>query len=427
MRRTARDLRQGNRFDILRRLYRTTDASRHEIAHDTGLSFATVSNTVGELIESAVLVEAGFVSSGGGRPRALVAVNAGRGALLGVDVAETYVHAEAFDLRLRSLATVERELHPEDNRPDDVVAHVGAAVESVLRHTRLAPADVLGVGVSLPGQVDREAGVSVFAPNWNWHDVPVGTPLTTRLGLPLYLDNPLKASTAAELWFGAGREADDLAVVTLGTGVGAGFAIGGSLHRGVSNSAGEWGHTTLVLDGRLCHCGSQGCVEAYVGAAGIMHHLRDLAPDSPLLHSGDQTATIEELQRAAERSDPVAVKVLDDTARYLGAGIANLVNLVNPEVVVLGGWVSSRLGVHLIAETRTVLARHALRRPADAVRLELCRLGRNAVSLGAATLALEGFLATLDAVNPRTNTPRTNTPRSPERNSHVPTQRRSPA
>ncbi|HEX8629285.1 MAG TPA: ROK family transcriptional regulator, partial [Catenuloplanes sp.] len=348
MRRTARDLRRGNRFDILRRLYRTADVSRHEIAHDTGLSFATVSNAIGDLLELGVLVEAGFVSSGGGRPRALIAVNADRGALIGVDVAETYVHAEAFDLRLRSLGVVEREPHPRDNRPDDVVAHVVEAVESLLTIHRLTPTDVLGVGVSLPGQVDREAGVSVFAPNWNWHDVPIGAALTARLGLPLHLDNPLKASTVAELWFGAGREADDLVVVTLGTGVGAGFAFGGSLHRGISNSAGEWGHTTLILDGRLCHCGSHGCVEAYVGAAGIMQNLRELAPDSALLHSGGQTATIVELAHAADRQDPVAHKVLTDTARYLGAGIANLVNIVNPELVVLGGWVGSRLGSHLI-------------------------------------------------------------------------------
>ncbi|HLL67987.1 MAG TPA: ROK family transcriptional regulator [Micromonosporaceae bacterium] len=401
MRRTARDLRRGNRFEILRRLYRGVGVTRHEIAADTGLSFATVSNTVAELLELGILMEAGFRSSGGGRPRAVIAVNAARGALVGVDIAETYVQAEVFDLRLQTLGTVERALHPEENQPADVVAHVVAAVGAVLGDAGVDRADVVGVGVSLPGQVDPEAGVSIFAPNWNWHDVPVGMALAGPLGLPLHVDNPLKASTVAHLWFGAGRAADDLVVVTLGTGVGAGLAFGGSLYRGVTNSAGEWGHTSLILDGRLCRCGNRGCVEAYVGAAGIMQNLRDLVPGSALLHSDDQTATITDLAAAADRNDPVAVKVITETARYLGAGVADLVNVINPEVVVLGGWVAGLLGPHLLPEVRNVIARHALRRSGEAARLELCQIGRNAVSLGAATLALEGFLATVDAVNPR--------------------------
>ncbi|HYN95439.1 MAG TPA: ROK family transcriptional regulator [Pilimelia sp.] len=408
MKRTARDVRLGNRFEILRRLYRTQRVSRHEVAADTGLSFATVSNTVGELLDLGLLAEAGFADSGGGRPRALVAVNAGRGTLVGVDVAETYIHVDVFDLALRTLASVEHALHPEENQPDDVVGHVAAAVEAALRDA--GGGDVLGIGVSLPGQIERAGGVSVFAPNWNWHDVPLGAALTARLELPLYVDNPLKASTVAELWFGAGREVDDLIVVTLGTGVGAGLAIGGSVYRGVTNSAGEWGHTTLVLDGRLCRCGNHGCVEAYVGGAGIMQTLRDLTPGSPLLHHDDQTATIEDLARAADRDDPVAAKTLAETGRYLGAGIADLVNIMNPEVVVLGGWVTDRLGGHLLPEVRAVVSRQALRRPGQAASLQLCGIPGNPVSLGAATLALEGFLTGVDAVDTRhaygTTTPR---------------------
>jgi predicted NBD/HSP70 family sugar kinase len=401
MRRTARDLRLGNRFEILRWLYRNGPVSRHELVANTGLSFATVSNTVGELLALGLLADAGFAQSDGGRPRALVSINPGRGALVGVDVAETYIHVEVFDLRMHTVGAVQHELHPEENQPADVVAHVASAVETALLRNAVRRDSVLGVGVSLPGQVEREGGVSVFAPNWNWRDVPVGAALAQALDLPLYVDNALKASTVAELWFGAGREVDDLIVLTLGTGVGAGLAIGGSLFRGTTNSAGEWGHTTLVLDGRLCRCGNRGCVEAYVGAAGIMQSLRDLAPGSPLLHPDDQTATIGHLARAADDQDAIAVKVISETARYLGAATANLVNVMNPQVVVLGGWVGDRLGRHLLPEVQAVVAGHALRRPADAAHLRLCGIDCNPVSLGAATLALEGFLATVDAVNAR--------------------------
>jgi predicted NBD/HSP70 family sugar kinase len=180
--------------------------------------------------------------------------------------------------------------------------------------------------------------------------------------------------------------------VNLGTGVGAGLALGGGLHRGVSNSAGEWGHTTLVLDGRPCHCGNQGCVETYVGAPGIMRNLTELAPRSPLLHPEDQTATIDALARAVAANEPVGLAVVRYTARYLGAAIADLINLLNPEVVVLSSWVASRLGEPLLREVRTAVARRALGRPLAATEIVLSPIPTDPVSLGAATFALEGVL-----------------------------------
>ncbi|HSX99588.1 MAG TPA: ROK family protein, partial [Streptomyces sp.] len=172
----------------------------------------------------------------------------------------------------------------------------------------------------------------------------------------------------------------------------AGLVLGGGLHRGVSNSAGEWGHTTIVLDGRLCHCGNHGCVETYVGAPGIMLNLRELSPRSTLLHPEDQTATIAALARGVARQDPVAVKVVRDTARYLGAGIADLVNLFNPEVVVLSSWVAAALGEPLVAEVREAVARHALPRPMAATDIVLSLIPSDPACLGAATFALEGAL-----------------------------------
>jgi predicted NBD/HSP70 family sugar kinase len=219
--------------------------------------------------------------------------------------------------------------------------------------------------------VDRATGIAEYAPNWDWHGVPLLDLLTEHIAYPLYLDNPLRASAVAELWFGAARGRGDAVVVNLGTGVGAGLVLGGGLHRGVSNSAGEWGHTTMVLDGRLCRCGNHGCVEAYVGARGIMLNLRELSPDSALLHAEDQTATIDALARGVAADDPVARQVVHDTARYLGAGVADLVNLFNPEIVVLSSWVARTLGEPLLHEVREAVNRHALPRPLAATEVVL--------------------------------------------------------
>lgn len=161
----------------------------------------------------------------------------------------------------------------------------------------------------------------------------------------------------------------------------------------MSNSAGEWGHTTLVLDGRLCRCGNHGCVEAYVGAPGIMLNLREIGPSSPLLHPDDQTATIDALARGVEERDPVALKVVQETARYIGAGIANLVNVLNPEVVVLSSWVARRLGEPLLREVREAVGRHALPRPMAATEIVLSAIPTDPACLGAATFALEGALS----------------------------------
>lgn len=392
MKRTSRDIRTANRYEVLRQIIAGSPTSRQELAAATGLSLATVATLVGELLDLRMITEVGFEDSAGGRPRGLVAVDASGGALVGVDIAETYVHVELFDLALNVLARAEEDVRPGESRPERVVGQVAAAVGSVVAQAGIGADRVLGVGVSVPGQVDRDTGVAAYAPNLDWHGVPLLDLLAEHIAQPLYLDNPLRACTVAELWFGAARGRGDAVVVNLGTGVGAGLALGGGLHRGVSNSAGEWGHTTLVLDGRPCHCGNHGCVETYVGAPGIMQNIRELDPGSPLLHPGDQTATVDALARAVAAGDLVALKAVRETARYLGAGISDLVNLLNPEVVVLSSWVASRLGEPLLDEVREAVARHALRRPLAATEIVLSPIPTDPVSLGAATFALEGAL-----------------------------------
>nr|WP_239135383.1 ROK family protein [Streptomyces sp. SID12488] len=376
----------------MRQIIATSPVSRQKLAATSGLSTATVATLVGELLEIGILTEVGFEDSAGGRPRGLVAINASGGALIGVDIAETYVRVELFDLALNVLARAEEDVGPGESLPEQVVSHVTAAIGSVVTQAGVSGARVLGVGVSMPGQVDRVTGFVEYAPNWDWHDVPLLDLLAEYIAYPLHLDNPLRACAVAELWFGAARGRVDAVVVNLGTGVGVGLVLGGGLHRGGSNSAGEWGHTTIVLDGRLCRCGKHGCVEAYVGASGIMLNLQELSPQSTLLYPEDQTATIAALARGLQEHDPVALKVVRDTVRYLGAGIADLVNLFNPEVVVLSSWVAAALGEPLVTEVRKAVARHALPRPMTATDIVLSPIPTDPVCLGAATFALEGAL-----------------------------------
>lgn len=185
-----------------------------------------------------------------------------------------------------------------------------------------------------------------------------------------------------------------MVTVNLGTGVGVGIIVHGSLYRGMTNSAGEWGHTTIVPDGRACRCGNLGCVEAYVGAPGIIRTLREIAPQSVILRAPNQIAIIDALATAAEQNDPDARAVIHSTARFLGIAMANMINMFNPEVVTLGSWVGRRLGPLLLPPTRTIVAQHTLQQTFDAASIQVCRLPNNPISMGAATLALEGYLVT---------------------------------
>ncbi|MFE2927898.1 ROK family transcriptional regulator [Streptomyces goshikiensis] len=390
-RRTAQDIRRRNRFDALRRVFAAPGpASRQEIAAATGLSFATVANLVAELLEAGVLREAGREDSQGGRPRARLAVDPGRGALVGIDVAETSVQVVLFDLALTELSSVRLPLPAAGVRPERVVDTIAAGVDGLLG-AEGAPPRVLGAGISVPGLVEREGGVSVFSPYWSWRDVPLRSLLAARLAMPLYLDNPLKAGTVAEMWFGAGRDVDDLVVLTLRAGVGVGIAIDGALYRGAGNSAGEWGHTCLVRGGRECRCGRRGCVEAYVSSRGVAATLRELDPASPFLEA-DEDTVVTRVAEAAAVGDSMAAETVARTAAYLGEAAADLLNLFNPQALVLGGWVADRLGEPLLRQTREVVAEHALPATLQAAAFQRSTVRGNAVALGAATFALEGFL-----------------------------------
>jgi predicted NBD/HSP70 family sugar kinase len=207
--------------------------------------------------------------------------------------------------------------------------------------------------------------------------------LAARTDIPIQVDNGANTLGQAEMWFGAGRGATDAVVALVGSGVGAALVTGGSSYRGTRSSAGEWGHTTIMYGGRQCRCGAIGCLEAYVGAEGVLERYQ-LAGGSPAPGGDEEAAFIALLDEC--RTSNIAAKVIEDTIGYLGAGFANLVNLFNPERIVLGGWSGLLLGERYLPELREATARNALRQPYAQVSIVRCELGRDAVAMGAATL-----------------------------------------
>lgn len=386
---TVRDLRRHNRSLLLSKLYFDGPLSRHELSKLTGLSAATVSNVTAELGEERLITEAGQVESDGGRPRVLLRVDPAYGHVAGVDIGETGVKVELFDLAMTRLATVE---HPLPKAPDPATAveQVTSGLREVFASAGIGESAVLGVGIGVPGTVEQGSRVLVHAPTVGWDGVPFAELLQEAgVGLPLFVDNGAKTQGQAEMWFGAGRGARHAVIALIGSGVGAAVVTDGTTYRGSTSSAGEWGHTTIAYGGQECRCGARGCLEAYIGAGAVLARYRRARGKD--ITGEDEQARFSALLAAAPKSK-TAARVLDETAGYLGAGIANLINLFNPERIVIGGWAGLALGEQLLPAIRAAAGDHALRHPFSQTSIQLGSLGLDAVATGAATLPVADLL-----------------------------------
>jgi predicted NBD/HSP70 family sugar kinase len=397
---STRDIRKANRLQVLHYLLVRKTSTRQELSNLTGLSMATVANLITSLQEENLVIDVGTNFPPTGRPIGILAINAQAGYSIGVDIAETYIHFELFDLILTKISSHQIDLPQAKKHPDEIVQQLTSGIRLLISQSGIEPAKVIGIGISVPGPFDHDNGVSIFGFSWGWVNVPLKKMLEKELPYPLYLDNPLKFNTIAEAWFGAGKDADSMAALVIGTGVGAGLVINGQLFHGASNTAGEWGHSIIMYNGRECRCGNRGCVEAYVGALGILETLAELDPDSPLLFPNDQNRSIQAIAEAAYQNDPIALAVIQKTAQYLSAGIASLINTLNPHVVILGSWVMAALGELMLPELKQYVQQQSLAHPFKAVQISLSELMHNPVSLGGATLVLEEFFYSANQCNP---------------------------
>jgi predicted NBD/HSP70 family sugar kinase len=436
--RTVRDLRRSNRSLLLRRLYFGGPLSRQDLIDTTTLSAASVSNVIGDLIGDGLVTEVGSIGSEGGRPRILLRVDP-RWHAIGVDVGETRVLVELFTLDLAMLARAEYPLPEGCGDVAAVVERIASGLRTVTTQSGVDRSTIVGIGVGVPGVVEHgavgngilesaaaERGFVVepaagagpgTAPRGRAHpQTPYsvvhgqtigwdGVPLERLLretgqiepDLPLFIDNGATTLGQAEMWFGAGRGARDAVIALIGSGVGACVVVGGSPYRGTGRSAGEWGHTTVQVGGRPCRCGSRGCLEAYIGAEAVIARYREAAPDDEAAGMAGEEDALGAILTADARGEEAASVVLEETAVYLGVGVANLINLFNPERIALGGWAGLLLGERLLPRVREIAGEYALRHAFATADLRLCLLGPDAVARGAATLPVAGFLAAASA------------------------------
>ncbi len=264
------------------------------------------------------------------------------------------------------------------------------AVKDLLKETKLEPKSIEGMGFGFPGQIDCQKGIVRLAPNIpGWVNVPIAEIMEKEFGIPTRVDNDVRTATLGELNYGAGVGCQNLVCITVGTGIGSGLVINGKLVRGASNAAGELGHIKLNMEGGpLCGCGDRGCLEAYASGPSIVAMAEEYIRGGKStkyreLANPDITSYI--VAVAAKEGDPVARQIFRIIGEYIGMGLASVVNLLNPEKIIIGGGVADA-GDILFDPIRETLQKRAMVIQREAVEIVPAQLGNTAGVIGASLL-----------------------------------------
>ncbi|HST65307.1 MAG TPA: ROK family glucokinase [Mycobacteriales bacterium] len=306
---------------------------------------------------------------------------------IGVDIGGTKVAAGVVDEEGGVLALVRRPT------PGDVAGTEDAIAGCVTELT--ASYDVIAVGIGAAGWIANDRATVLFSPHLAWRDEPLKAALVDRIKLPVTVENDANAAAWAEYRYGAARGERVVCMITLGTGIGGGLVVSGTLYRGAYGVAGEWGHMAVVPDGRRCACGNRGCWEMYASGTALARDARELADVSPVaahrllqLAGGDRSALIgSHVTTAAREGDPAAVEIFTTMGRWLGRGIASLAAALDPSVVVIGGGVSEAGELLLRPAQETFAANLTGRGFRPVAPIRLAALGPDAGLVGAADLA----------------------------------------
>ncbi len=378
------------------------------MARLTGLSSTTITNLVALLLEQGVVEEAGREPggcdgrgerTGAGRPPTLIRLVPQARCAVGIHIGVDTVHVGVTDL-FGALQAHRVAQHPQDATPEQLLRMAAELADAALEESGGCRDCLVGIGVGASGLTDPGTGVNVLAPSLGWRDVHIRDILEEITRRPVLVDNNVRAMALAESMFGAGRDVNMLAFVYSRVGVGAGFVIGGELYRGTQYGAGEIGHTTVIpVGGAACRCGNTGCLETLVSEGEILRQAHALAARSPnsllartLGAAGSPGAerSIEAVFEAARGGDRDAVLLLDERAFYLGTTLANLVNLVNPDMIILGGLFAAGADLMLPRIEETMRGR-AFAGLGERVTLGVTTFGGKVGVIGAAALALDAF------------------------------------
>ncbi|SER61266.1 ROK family transcriptional regulator [Salisediminibacterium halotolerans] len=390
-----------NRSLVLNKIRSAGAVSRAAIAKETKLTPPTVTNIVNELIESNLVRESEMGTSKGGRKPVLLTINDQEFFIIGLDVGARKIRGVLTDLNAKELVADHAALY-QDISADQLTERMTQMIEDLIQSAGVERTQVVGVGVGMHGIVDHEQGVARFAPTYHLKEIPIKEQLETAVKLPVFVENDAKAMALGELWFGAGRGCDNLIAVNIGVGIGAGIIFNNRLYHGHNAVAGELGHTIIDINGSPCSCGSFGCLQTVAGGDSIAERAaRELASGRESLLrekiAGKDEINGEIVYECALAGDQLCIDILQETGRYLGVGMTNVINLMNPAKLIIGGGVS-KAGDFILGPLQDVVSQRALTDEVKQTNISTAELQEHATVIGAVTIVLAD-LFTPDLLN----------------------------
>ncbi len=363
--------------------------SRVELTRATGLTAATISTVVRRLIDEGLVVEAGRAESTGGKPRMLLQLDPDARYAVGVHLDHSGITYVVANLGGQVVARWRRPGAGADD-PRDVVARIAAEIDATVARIGVDPRRLLGVGVVSPGPLSTATGMTLAPPVMqHWADFPLAAAIEDAVGLPVLLDNDATAAALGEYWSGGVPTGAVCAALYMGTGIGAGIIVDGTVYRGRSSNAGEIGHVCIDVDGPPCWCGSRGCVEVFAGPSAVVARAAEAGFVLPGRSVSEDFAAV---ARAAARGEDLPVRLLADSARYLAAAAQVLVNVLDLDLVVLTGASFALAGSLYLPVVQERLTASFARGTHD-VRVTISSHASEAAAVGGAALVLQAELA----------------------------------
>ena len=364
--------------------------SRAEIAKLTKLTPATVTNITSELIKYRLILEAERGVSSGGRKPVMLRINANGYHVIGIYIGSKGVEIIASNLNANMLYVKNI---PITDTIDSykLLEEIKVAVRSWIQKNKKKK--VLGIGIGVHGLVKSREGISIYAPNLGWENVPIKQELEKALNLPVFVDNDVRTMTLGENWFGVARNVSNFIFIYVGYGIGGSIVINNQLYRGITEGAGEIGHTTVEKDGPLCSCGNTGCLQALASEYAMVVRAKELLAEGgkSIMREwveGDLCHISSEIIiRAAKQEDELALSIIREKAHYLGIGIANLINTINPAMVIINGEIV-KLKEAVMYCIRTEVSKRSMKYLQNATNITFSSLQRKAVLKGSVALVL---------------------------------------
>jgi glucokinase-like ROK family protein len=392
-------VRELNLSLVLRFIHNKAPVSRSQIAQATGLNKSTVSSLVEDLLQRQLVHETGVNTIGTGRPATMLEINPQAGGIIGIELGVGFITIALTDFAGQILWRTLAEVNVNDSQ-DNAIARILELTDKAIDVCKNHGLYLLGLGLSVPGTAHTEEGILVFAPNLHWRNIHFGKIFLDHIGLNIYVENDANAAAIAEHLFGVARQSDDFIFVVVSIGIGGGLFLNGNLYRGKNGYAGEIGHTPIVAEPyqNPCHCGNLGCWETYANQASLIERVQNRLNTNQeslitkFIVEQNSPLSISIIKQAADECDKEAIEALEETGRALGLGFASLIDIFNPEKIVLGGTLSS-VGKYLLPSIKETATEHSFSDISQKADILLSSFETDAILIGAISIVVDDILS----------------------------------